>query len=72
MKLKPNQILLSFKDKEEADYVKLVSRRKGWGLEGYILDNFEWDDKLPCVGDDDYECSACEYLFKCPDAKVEE
>jgi hypothetical protein len=44
-----NQIVLSFEDKDTARYVRTICRRKGISLEAYILDNFEWDDPLPCV-----------------------
>ena len=38
-----NQILITFHDKETAEYVRRVCRRKGTDLATYILDNFEWD-----------------------------
>jgi hypothetical protein len=71
-----NQILLTFKDKETADYVRLVCRRKGTHLAQYILDNFEWDDPLPCLVDlnETHEsskeiCEGCDQLTSgnCPD-----
>jgi len=76
-KIPENQIVLSFKDKETADYVRLVCRRKGTDLESYILDNIEWDDPLPCSSDlNEGEkitvetCDGCDQRSHCPDAVV--
>ncbi len=75
-----NQIVLTFEDKETVDYIKTVCRRKGITLEGYILDNFEWDDQLPCLSDlnenepiTNLTCAGCDQLIsgKCPDAVKE-
>jgi hypothetical protein len=78
MKLKNNQILLTFKDQGTADYVKLICRRKGYDLESYILDNFEWDDLLHCQSDlNEGEpitaiiCDGCNFSDKCPDVVSE-
>jgi len=72
-------IILKFKDKETADYVRLICKRKGITLEDYIIDNFEWDDEPYCfyygqgapleVNSD--VCDGCEYLDTCPDAVKE-
>jgi hypothetical protein len=71
--IKSNQILLTFADKETADHVKLICRRKVTSLESYIIDNFEWDGEPECFGDEmiDYSmCSHCDYSDKCPDSKT--
>ncbi|MDD3961305.1 MAG: hypothetical protein PHT77_05535 [Bacteroidales bacterium] len=69
-----SSILITFKDVETADYVRLILRRKGICLEGYILDNFEWDDPINCVSDlNEGEkitaatCVDCDYTERCPD-----
>ena len=67
--MNPEQILLTFADKETADYVRLICRRKGIALEAYIVDNFEWDDKPDCISDCNYRCILCEYNDKCPDSE---
>lgn len=70
-KLKSNQILLTFKDKDTADYVRLVCRRKGISLDEYILGNFEWDDTLYCLIEGGNitadTCDGCDYADRCPD-----
>lgn len=78
MNTKPTQILLNFGDKETVDYINLVCRRKCIDLEDYILDNFEWDDKLPCMDendsvrdDDPFCCVGCDYAVTCPDAYMD-
>lgn len=68
------QIILTFADKETAEYVRLVCRRKGTDLESYILDNFEWDDQLECINDPPKKitvktCDDCDFIETCPDAK---
>lgn len=71
-------ILLTFEDKETAGFVRSVCRRKGIGLEGYILDNFEWDDMPECLhysftGKITHEtCEDCEFNETCPDVVVGE
>ena len=75
--MKPNQLLLTFADSETTDYVKLVCRRKGTSLESYIIDNFEWDDKLYCMSFPHLSitwrtCDGCEYSDRCPDVKKKE
>lgn len=65
-----NTIRLVFADKETADYVRLVCTRKGITLEDYIIDNFEWDDKLSCLVEDQINeevCDGCQYSDVCPD-----
>lgn len=71
--IKENQILLSFADKETADYVRLVCRRKNTNLESYILDNFEWDDQPECIHEGKVTktfCKDCDERSHCPDRKV--
>ncbi|MDD2246408.1 MAG: hypothetical protein PHC39_04935 [Proteiniphilum sp.] len=75
MKLKDTQILLTFPDKETADYAKLISRRKCVSLESYIIDNYEWDSPLECMQEFNNGkkvkwtmCRDCEYNECCPDA----
>jgi hypothetical protein len=75
--MKRNQILLTFADKATADYVKLVCRRKGTGLESYIVDNFEWDDMPACLDGvtEVYnwkDCKVCDHSDRCPDVKKKE
>jgi len=71
-----NTITLTFANKETADYIRLVCTRKGIMLEGYIIDNFEWDDPLNCMRYDHIRkitsdtCIDCDYLDKCPDGVV--
>ena len=74
-----NQIILTFPDKKTADYVRLVCRRRGMALEAYIIDNFEWDETLPCLVDSDEEhepskeiCEGCDQAISghCPDSKA--
>lgn len=66
--LAKNQILLTFKDEATADYVRLVSSRKGYDLENYILGNFEWDDRFPCLEKiDPKDCKICDFFESCPD-----
>ena len=67
-----NTIILTFPDADTANYVRLVCSRKSITLEDYIIDNFEWDDKLPCrtyyVPFPTVEtCEGCDYSDKCPD-----
>ncbi len=73
--LLPNQILLTFDDAETVEYIKLVCRRARIDLEGYILDNFEWDGDLPCIENGEVTtecCEGCVRVFcECPDAKLE-
>jgi hypothetical protein len=63
-------ITLSF-DEETEEYVRLMCTRKGYSLENYILDNFEWDDKPECISDNSGPnrafCVDCEYNEKCLD-----
>jgi len=73
--LQPNQILLTFKDKETADYVRLVCRRKAINLADYVVDNFEWDDQISCLSDlnegekiTGETCDGCDHITTCPDA----
>jgi len=73
--LLPNQVLLTFEDKETAEYVRLVCRRKGTDLPAYILDNFEWDDPIECLSSFNEDekitaatCEGCEHNLTCPDA----
>jgi len=71
--VKPNQHLLAFADKDTADYVKLVCRRKGTSLESYIVDNFDWDEMPECIENLEYDweaCSDCDYSDRCPDRKT--
>lgn len=73
--IKDNQILLTFPDKETADYVLLIARRKGFNIPDYILDNFEWDDRLDCIDNPPKKitvktCEGCDFTDRCPDAKV--
>jgi hypothetical protein len=68
----PEQIVLAFADKQTADYVRRTVRRKGTTLEGYIVDNFEWDTQLDCITYEQKQitkgmCKDCEYSDKCPD-----
>lgn len=74
-KLKPNQILLTFKDEGEAEYIRLICRRKCMDLESYILDNFEWDDTPYCMrvgGKITADvCDGCDYAERCPDVVKE-
>jgi hypothetical protein len=66
-------IRLSF-DAETEQYIRLMCTRKGFTLESYILDNFEWDDKLECIDVKKITwrtCKGCDYINKCPDAKQE-
>jgi len=72
-----NQIVLTFADKETADYVRIVCKRKGTTLEQYIIGNFEWDDQLFCLSDLNEGqkitveiCEGCDFIEKCPDAVV--
>ena len=71
--MKTTQFLLTFADKETADYVKLVCRRKGTSLESYIVDNLEWDDTPACMVTEEYytwkDCKVCDYSDRCPDRK---
>jgi len=73
--LKPNQIVLAFEDEMQADYVKLMCRRKGTSLESYIVDNFEWDYMPDCLHPEGSEnitskvCKGCDWIDTCPDAK---
>jgi hypothetical protein len=66
-------IQLSFDDETE-EYVRLMCTRKGFVLEDYILDNFEWDDTPDCLYPDVLMeipagmCDGCEFSNKCPDA----
>jgi hypothetical protein len=65
-----NQILLTFNDGETAEYVRVVSRRKAVSLEDYIIDNFEWDDTLACMGVKkitNQTCKGCDQSSHCPD-----
>lgn len=68
-----NQFIITFTDDETYNYVSLVVRRKGINLADYILDNFEWDDTLPCLYHDapkkpnSETCDGCNYLESCPD-----
>jgi hypothetical protein len=67
----PTQLLLTFADKETADYVKTVCRRKGTSLESYILGNMEWDTMPECI-ESEYDwktCHSCDYSNRCPDAR---
>jgi len=70
--IKDNQILLTFKDRETVKFIRLVVRRKCTDLEGYILDNFEWDDQPDCINIPGIKvsrktCKGCDYLGGCPD-----
>ena len=69
-KLASNQVLLTFEDETTTDYVRKVCRRKATNLESYILDNFEWDSKLPCIDEGPLreDCKYCDFKDKCPDA----
>jgi hypothetical protein len=70
----PTQHLLTFADKETADYVKLVCRRKGTSLESYIVGNMEWDSMPECI-EAEYDwktCDGCDYSDRCPDARKKE
>jgi hypothetical protein len=70
-----NTIRLIFADKETVDYIRLVCTRKGITLESYIIDNFEWDDKLPCLVEDQINeeiCDGCQYIEVCPDGVFDE
>lgn len=74
-KLKSNQILLTFKNPGDVEFIKAVCRRKDIDLESYILDNFEWDEMPECLSssnDDSDEitkdtCDGCDYADRCPD-----
>lgn len=76
-KVKENQILLTFKDKEEVDYILLYCRRKGYRIPNYILDNIEWDDHLACFSLEPDEpitsetCRGCDFDDTCPDVVKE-
>jgi len=73
--MKPTQILLTFADKETADYVKMVCRRKGISIPDYIVENFDWDSMPDCIEDSAYDshtCYECEYNERCPDVKKKE
>jgi len=66
------KIILLFEDKETVDYIKSVCRRKGIGLEDYILDNFEWDDQPECLQSEISKiiietCKYCDFSDRCPD-----
>ena len=68
-KITGKNIVLTFADKETVDYIQLVCRRKGTTLEDYIIDNFEWDEHLPCIK---YKitkgmCESCNFSSKCLD-----
>jgi len=61
-------IVLTFADKETADCVKLVCKRKGTTIEDYIIDNFEWDEQLPCLENVTKDmCDECDFSTRCPD-----
>jgi hypothetical protein len=68
-----NQILLTFANEEEVDYILTVARRKGYHLPNYILDNMNWDQRLPCLSLEPEEkitkdtCHGCEFSSTCPD-----
>ena len=70
-KISENQILLTFANKDIADYVRLVCRRKGTDLESYIVDNFEWDGMPNCIFDNEKPskevCEDCDNADRCPD-----
>ena len=77
MSVARNQVLLTFESDDDADFVKLVCRRKGTTIESYIVDNMEWDDKLDCLYFEHVRskpkkkmCRGCEYSDTCPDSKV--
>ena len=69
------QIVLTFTDKETADYVRLVCRRKSITLENYIIGNFEWDRDPYCFNYgqgaplkvNSEVCEGCDFMDKCPD-----
>ena len=69
MKITDKNVVLTFADKETADYVKLVCKRKGTTLEDYIIDNFEWDEQLPCLEEQPIKdmCEECDFSSCCPD-----
>ena len=69
-KITDKNIILTFADKEIVDYIKLVCKRKGTTLEGYIIDNFEWDEQLPCLEEQITKdtCEGCDFFDRCPDA----
>lgn len=72
--MKQTQLLLTFADKETADYVKLVCRRKSTSLESYIVGNMEWDSMPECI-ESEYDrrtCKGCDYSGRCPDVKKKE
>ena len=67
-------IALDFKNRETADYVRLVCRRKGVDLVQYVLDNFEWDGMPYCLSAFNPgekitpdTCEGCEFGETCPD-----
>ena len=71
----PENIILTFKDKETADYVRLVCRRKAINLADYVVDNFEWDDQISCLSDlnegekiTGETCDGCDHITTCHDA----
>lgn len=73
-----NQIVLTFSDEETAEYIRLVCRRKGIDLAGYVNDNLEWDDQIYCLSAFNPSdkltadiCEGCQYIDTCPDAVKE-
>lgn len=67
-------IVLEFADKETVDFINLICKRKGITLEGYIVDNLEWDDKPACFDPEVSRithkvCEECDYFDRCPDVK---
>ena len=66
-------IQLNFDEQVEKD-IRLICTRKGFTLESYIIDNFEWDSPLPCMDEDikkitELVCEGCDYIDRCPDAE---
>jgi hypothetical protein len=72
---KKRQLTITFYSEEEKDYVVLIARRKGYNLAQYIVDNFEWDDRLECEDVVNPKkitkgiCEGCEFGISgsCPD-----
>lgn len=61
-------LILQFNEKEQIDHIRKIARRKGFTIPDYILDNFEWDDKLPCLEKINPEdCKTCDFSSSCRD-----
>lgn len=71
--LPKNQILLTFQNEDEVNYILTVARRKGYRLPNYLLDNMNWDQTLPCLSLEPEEkinvetCRGCDFADRCPD-----